>query len=136
MKSTIVKEVTVELRGKKVIAKFPNIGQTIQIENMKQILSDGRYAIMAYSGMKSTNKMLDIIDCISYMSNVIVDFYPLLGISNHTDLLNMDEDSLIMVELLAAYHDVYLPFFTELYTRTDRPEEEVKKAKEESDKTE
>jgi hypothetical protein len=110
----LVKEVELTLRGKAVIAKFPNIGQMIQIEQSKQILTDGRYAIMAYAG-------LDIVDAISYLSSVVPDFYKLLGVGSHRDLLNMDMDSNIVVEMMSEYKEKYVPFFNELYTRTDRP---------------
>ena len=132
MKSTIVKEVSLKLRGKDVIAKFPNIGQSIRIENMKQTLSEGRYAIMAYSGMKTTDDMLDIIDSICYLSNVIPDFYTNLGINTHQDLLNMDRDSPILNEVLSQYKDVYQPFYNELYQRTDRPVDRKKEGKKEA----
>lgn len=117
----LVKEVELTLRGKAVIAKFPNIGQMIQIEQSKQILTDGRYAIMAYAGLKTTTNMLDIVDAISYLSSVIPDFYKMLGVGSHRDLLNMDMDSNIVVEMMSEYKEKYVPFFNELYTRTDRP---------------
>jgi len=115
------REIEITIIGKTVIARFPNIGQMIQIEQSKQILTDGRYAIMAYAGLKTTTLMLDLVDSISYFANVIPDFYKTLGVANHTSLMEMDLDSIIISDMLKEYKEKYSPFFNELYDRTDRP---------------
>ena len=123
----LTKEVNLMLREKSVIARFPNIGQTIKIEQQKQILTDGRYAIMAYAGLKTTTAMLDIVDAICYLSNVIPNFYKAIGVSSHVELLEMDMDSNIIIEMMNEYNEKYVPFYNDLYERTDRPSSAVKK---------
>ena len=117
----MTKEVTLTIRGQAVIARFPNIGQTLQIEQMKQILTDGRYAVMAFSGLKTSNEMLDLVDAICYLSSVIDDFYKKLGIKTYVDILNMDLDDGIPSELKKQYSEIYEPFFNSRYVRSDRP---------------
>ena len=63
----IVKEIEFELRGQVVKGKFPTIGQQISVETTKQVLSEGRYALMAYSGLATSAEVLDYIDAIAYM---------------------------------------------------------------------
>lgn len=124
--SILTKQVTIKLRGKEVIARFPNIGQSLKIEQMKQLLTDGRYAIMAFSGLKSTNRMLDLVDAVCYLSNVVEDFYGVLGIKGHFDIMNMDMGDGIPKELLEQYQKVYEPFYNAREERIDRP---IKSAK-------
>lgn len=125
-KNILTKEVAITLRGRQVMAKFPNIGQSLKIEQMKQILTDGRYAIMAFSGLKTTNQILDLVDSICYLSNVVDDFYGVLGVKGHGDILNMDLNDGIPKQLLDQYQNVYEPFYTERYARTDRPLKQAK----------
>ena len=125
--NAMAKQVTITLRGKEVIARFPNIGQSLKIEQMKQLLTDGRYAIMAFSGLKTTNKMLDLVEAICYLSNSVEDFYGVLGVNSHIDIMNMDFSDGIPRQLLEQYQEVYEPFYNSWEERTDRPIKQAKK---------
>ena len=47
--------------SKSFVAKFPNVGQIIDIDSMKQALSSNRYGNMAASGVVSAYFALDLI---------------------------------------------------------------------------
>lgn len=121
----IQKEVEITLLGKKVVAKFPNIRSMFKIEQMKQSITDGRYAIMAFSQLKPTLQMLDLADAICYLSNTVEDFYKTLGIENYMQIMDMDFDDGIPKELISQYKDIYEPFFNKRYLRSDRPVEKI-----------
>lgn len=73
--------------GKKIfIAKFPNVGQIIDIDSMKQALSGNRYGVMAASGVTSAYFALDLIDSISFMTIVCPDVAKYYDINNYTSL--------------------------------------------------
>lgn len=52
----------VEFRGAKLNVKFPNVGEMIDIENLKTAYSGGRYGVMLASGVKSMIYAVDVID--------------------------------------------------------------------------
>lgn len=57
--------------GKKsFVVEFPNVGQILRIESMKQALTDNRYGIMAKSNIKSMYYALDVVDAVSFLSVV------------------------------------------------------------------
>lgn len=64
------RDITIEFNGKKFNITFPNVGQIINIEALKNSLAGGgnRYSAMAMSGVKSMYFALDIIDTIAFFS--------------------------------------------------------------------
>lgn len=64
----IEREITVEYNGKKFQIKFPNVGQLIDIESLKNGLTGGKYGSLAASGVKSMYFVLDIVDTIAFLT--------------------------------------------------------------------
>lgn len=64
----IEREITVEYNGKKFQIKFPNVGQLIDIESLKNGLTGGKYGSFAASGVKSMYFVLDIVDTIAFLT--------------------------------------------------------------------
>lgn len=64
----IEREVAINYKGKKFIIKFPNVGQMIDIESMKNALTGGKYGSFAASGIKSMYFVLDIVDTIAFLT--------------------------------------------------------------------
>ena len=78
--------------SKSFVAKFPNVGQIIDIDSMKQALSSNRYGNMAASGVVSAYFALDIIDAISFFMIVCPEVQQYFDIKNYTTM------QIIMVE--------------------------------------
>lgn len=64
----IEKTKKIKFRNVEYLVNFPNVGQFLDIEAMKQAYSDNRYGIMASSGVKSMYFALDLIDAISFIT--------------------------------------------------------------------
>lgn len=64
----IEREITISYNGKKFQVKFPNVGQLIDIESLKNALTVGKYGSFAASGVKSMYFILDIVDTIAFLS--------------------------------------------------------------------
>ena len=68
------------------IAKFPNVGQIIDIESYKQGLTNGRYGQMAASGIRSQYYALDLIDAIVFFQVMVPEVGKYFDISNYTSI--------------------------------------------------
>lgn len=68
------------------MAKFPNVGQIIDIESYKQSLTNGRYGQMAASGIRSQYYALDLIDAIVFFQVVTPEVGKYFDISNYATI--------------------------------------------------
>lgn len=64
----IEREITISYNDKKFRVKFPNVGQLIDIESLKNALTGGKYGSFAASGVKSMYFILDIVDTIAFLT--------------------------------------------------------------------
>ena len=64
----IEREITITYNDKKFQVKFPNVGQMIDIESLKNGLTGGKYGSFAASGVKSMYFVLDMVDTIAFMT--------------------------------------------------------------------
>lgn len=64
----IEREITISYNDKKFQVKFPNVGQLIDIESLKNALTGGKYGSFAASGVKSMYFILDIVDTIAFLT--------------------------------------------------------------------
>lgn len=71
---------------KQFFAKFPNVGQIIDLDAMKQALSGNRYGSMAASGLASAYYALDLIDAISFYQIVCPEVGRYYDIHNYAEL--------------------------------------------------
>lgn len=67
-------------------AKFPNVGQLIDLESYKQSLTNGRYGQMAASGIRSQYYALDLIDAIVFFQVVVPEVGKYFDISNYASI--------------------------------------------------
>ena len=74
------------IRGKQFVAKFPNVGQIIDLDAMKQALSSNRYANMASSGLVSAYFALDLIDTIAFYQVVVPEVGKYFDIKNYAEM--------------------------------------------------
>jgi hypothetical protein len=91
---------------KTFVVNFPNVGQLIDIESMKQALTNGRYGAMAASGIFSAYIILDVVDAISFFKVCVPEFAQYYNIQNYT---NMNNEK--MKELTQIYRDEIKPWY-------------------------
>lgn len=88
------------------IAKFPNVGQLMDIENIKMSLTNGKYVEMAISVLKIHIFQLDMVDAIAYFSILCPEMKENLGIKNWREL-----DASLAKELTSVYKKQFIPWF-------------------------
>lgn len=88
------------------IAKFPNVGQLIDLESYKQSLTNGRYGQMAASGIRSQYYALDLIDAIVFFQVVTPEVGKYFDISNFA-AIQIDKAK----PLIEAYQNDIRPWF-------------------------
>lgn len=94
--------------NKSFIANFPNVGQIIDLESMKQALTNSRYGQMAASGVASMYYALDLVDAIAFYHVVIPEVAKYYDIKNYA---SMEVDKI--KDLLDAYQKDIRPWFSE-----------------------
>lgn len=95
--------------GSKIfIANFPNVGQIIDLESMKQALTNNRYGQMAASGVASMYYALDLVDAIAFYHVVVPEVAKYYDIKNYA---SMEVDKIR--DLLDAYQKYIKPWFDE-----------------------
>ena len=73
--------------GKKsFVVEFPNVGQILDIESMKQALTNNRYGIMAKSDIKSMYYALDVVDAVSFLTVVAPEVGKYFNVGNYLPL--------------------------------------------------
>ena len=100
--------------------EFPNIGQIIDLESLKQGLSSNRYGVMAASGVTTAYYALDLIDTICFYQIVCPEVGKYYDIQNYTSL-SIDKIN----DLKDAYFKQIKPWY-------DRVMKELKEASQES----
>ena len=92
--------------NKSFIADFPNVGQIIDLESMKQVLTNNKYGQMAASGITSMYYALDLVDAISFFHVVVPEVAKYYDIKNYASL-QIDK----VKDLLDAYQKEIKPWF-------------------------
>ena len=92
--------------NKSFIANFPNVGQIIDLESMKQALTNSRYGQMAASGIASMYYALDLVDAIAFYHVVVPEVAKYYDIKNYA---SMEVDKI--KDLLDAYQKDIKPWF-------------------------
>lgn len=93
--------------GKKsFVVEFPNVGQLIDLESLKQALTSNRYGVMAASGVASMYYALDMVDAIAFFQVCVPEVAKYYNIKNYTSL----EPEKIS-DLVKVYQDEIRPWF-------------------------
>lgn len=91
---------------KQFTATFPNVGQIIDIDAMKQALSSNRYGSMVASGLASAYYALDLIDAISFYQVVTPEVGRYFNITNYSEL-SLEESQ----DLVNAFKEQIQPWY-------------------------
>lgn len=103
---SIEREKKFSIGEKQFIAKFPNVGQIIDLESLKQALTNNRYGQMAISGISSMYNALDLVDAISFYQIVTPEVGKFYNIRNYAE---MDLDK--VQDLIHAYQEQIKPWY-------------------------
>ena len=99
-----------KFRGETVTVRFPNVGQLIDIESLKQLYTGGRYAIMAASNLKSMGYALDLVDSIVFFQVLCPKIKKVAGVDN---LINISTE--LGNELIEVYKkEIYAPWYSDV----------------------
>ena len=107
---------------KSFIVNFPNVGQMIDIESMKQSLTGNRYGSMASSGIASMYLALDIVDTIAFLTICVPDIAKYYNITDYSSLSSDKINTYVTVykeQILHWYNKILM----ELRGITDDSEE-------------
>ena len=96
----------VKIDGNDYIINFPNVGQMIEIEQLKLAYTNGRYIEFAMSNLVNHIFILDFVDAISYLSVLIPELKKDLEIEEYT---KMDAEK--TKEIIRAYKEEFIPWF-------------------------
>ena len=99
----------IKIKGTDYTAKFPTVGQLIDIEELKLSLSNGKYSIMAISQLKLHIFELDIIDAIASFAVLLPNLADDLKIKSWRTV-----DADLAKELMVEYKSQFLPWFKPL----------------------
>ena len=93
---------------KQFTAKFPNVGQILDIDSMTQALSNGLYGSIVASGLASAYYALDLIDAISFYQIVTPEVGKYFDIQNYAELELSDAQ-----DLISTYKEQIQPWYVE-----------------------
>lgn len=105
----------VEFRGTKLNVKFPNVGEMIDIENLKTAYSGGRYGVMLASGVKSMIYAVDVIDAMAFIEIKLKAVRNMLSVPEGQSLMSVD--SALASELTAWYKQQIAPWYNSLMSK-------------------
>lgn len=120
----IEREITVEYNGKKFQVKFPNVGQLIDIESLKNALTGGKYGNFAASGIKSMYFVLDMVDTIAFLTVMCPKIKNIVEENGEefTDYTTLNPET--MKGLVKLYKEQILPWYTKIWTQLYKATEE------------
>ena len=98
-----------ELEGVQYEITFPNVGQYLDIENMKMALTNNTYSTMLQSRLRSSFFALDLVDSISIMYILVPSLRKDLNVKEYTEL-----DPFMAKKLISVYQKQIKPWYDEL----------------------
>lgn len=107
--NAIQREIKFNIGEKNFTAKFPNVGQMIDIESLKQALTSNRYGTMSASGVKSMYIALDLVDAVAFFQVCVPTVSKHFDIKNYANL-QLDE----VRDIVQAYLLQIKPWFDDL----------------------
>ena len=91
---------------KQFVVKFPNVGQIIEIESLKQALTNNKYGAMAQSGIVSMYYALDFVDAIAFLKICAPDVGRYYNIDDFTSV-----SPEIMEQFVKVYKEDIYPWY-------------------------
>ena len=106
---TLERQKTFTFRGEKVTVKFPNVGQMIDMESLKQSLTGNKYGSMSASGVKSMFFALDMVDALSFFEVMCPKIKRILEVKSFTEMSPEE-----MKPVVEVYKEHVAPWYNKL----------------------
>lgn len=100
---------TFTFKGEKVTVQFPNVGQMIDMESLKQSLTGNKYGSMSASGVKSMFFALDMVDALCFFEIMCPKIKRIMEIKSFTTLNPED-----MKDVVAVYKEHVAPWYNKM----------------------
>lgn len=100
---------TFTFQGEKVTVNFPNVGQMIDMESLKQSVTGNKYGSMSASGVKSMFFALDMVDALCFFEIMCPKLKRILEVKSFTEMSPED-----MKPVVAAYKEHVAPWYNKL----------------------
>lgn len=94
----IQKSKSISVEGVSYELKFPKVGQYLDIENMKMMLTNGMYADMLQSRVTTAFYAVELVDAISLFYVMIPQLRDDLNVKNYNEL-----DSFLAKKIVSVY---------------------------------
>lgn len=120
----IQRTVSFELDGKRFTATFPNVGQMIDMESLKQALTSNRYGVMSASGVQSMYMVLDLVDAMAFFQVCVPMVGKYFDITNYANL-QIDEIKKIVEAYVGEIKPWYDNLMKQLYFASGNDETET-----------
>lgn len=98
--------VEISIKDNKYTVSFPTVGQIIDIETKRSILSRGQYGSMIESKMQMSWNVLEIIDIMSYFQVLLPKLFDDLNVKSLEEL-----DAIDFAEVVEAYREQFFPWY-------------------------
>lgn len=105
----IARSLSFTVKGEKFTVQFPNVGQLIDIESLKQAMTNNRYGAMAASGITSMYHALDAVDAIVFFQVVCPSILLFLRVKDFSSLPQETSK-----ELVEVYKQQILPWYSDI----------------------
>lgn len=115
------RSIQIEVSGNKYSIDFPNVGQYIEIENLKMSLTNGMYPQMALSPLKGAYFAIKLVDAISIFSVLVPKMREKLsGVKSYNDL-----DLVLGKQLVSVYEKQFMKWYQDWMNILLKDEEEI-----------
>ena len=85
---------------------YPNVGQKLDIENVKLMLTNSQYGEMARSGHVTALQLLDLVDAVAYFTILVPELKSSLKVQDFMDMNPVEARN-----LRKGYKKYFVPFF-------------------------
>jgi len=122
--NSIQREIKFEIGKRNFVAKFPNVGQIIDMESLKQALTNNRYGTMSASGIKSMYMALDLVDAIAFYQVCVPAVGKYFDIKNFADI-ELDQAKDLVDAYLTQIKPWYDTLLSQLYSASENVKDET-----------
>ncbi len=98
--------IEISIKDNKYTVSFPTVGQIIDIETKRSILSRGQYGNMIESKMQMSWNVLEIIDVMAYFQVLVPKLFDDLNVKSLEEI-----DAIDFAEIVEVYREQFLPWY-------------------------
>lgn len=103
------KQKQIIIEGNPYNIEFPNVGQYLDIENMKMMLTNNTYSALLQSRLRTAYFAIDLVDAISVMYVLVPGLRKDLNVKNYNEL-----DTFMAKKIVKVYQEQIKPWYDEL----------------------